>query len=289
MLDYFMLYIVATPIGNLMDLSYRAIDILQKSDLIAVEDTRKSKILLNHYNINIKTISLHEHNEKQIVVKLLDLLRQGKNISLISDAGTPLISDPGYHLVRAAHLENIPVSPIPGPSAVMAAVSSSGIAVDQFIFIGFLPAKLSQKQKVLLDLALEQRTMIFFEAPNRLLKTVNCMQKIFGIERTVTFCRELTKKFETIKRDQLANIYQFICSDQLNQTKGEIVIVVEGNKNNKDNPKNTTQIDASTQKILRILMKELPLTKAASLAAKITGIPKKMLYEAGAALPKTHV
>ena len=181
MLDYFMLYIVATPIGNLMDLSYRAIDILQKSDLIAVEDTRKSKILLNHYNINIKTISLHEHNEKQIVVKLLDLLRQGKNISLISDAGTPLISDPGYHLVRAAHLENIPVSPIPGPSAVMAAVSSSGIAVDQFIFIGFLPAKLSQKQKVLLDLALEQRTMIFFEAPNRLLKTVNCMQKISRI------------------------------------------------------------------------------------------------------------
>ena len=270
-----MLYIVATPIGNLMDLSSRAIDTLQHSDLIVVEDTRRSKILLNHYNINIKIISLHEHNEKQIIVKLLKLLQEGKIISLISDAGTPLISDPGYHLVKQAHLANIVVSPIPGPSSVIAAISVSGLATDQFIFIGFLPSKLQQKQTVLSELVFERRTMIFFEAPTRLISSIDCMQKAFGPDREATFCRELTKKFETIKQAKLANIYEFIIADQLQQTKGEIVIVVAGNLNNIDQE----QIDANTHKILKNLLTELPLAKAAVLTAKITGISKKKLYD----------
>ena len=270
-----MLYIVATPIGNLMDLSSRAIDTLQHSDLIVVEDTRRSKILLNHYNINIKIISLHEHNEKQIIVKLLKLLQEGKIISLISDAGTPLISDPGYHLVKQAHLANIVVSPIPGPSSVIAAISVSGLATDQFIFIGFLPSKLQQKQTVLSELVFERRTMIFFEAPTRLMSSIDCMQKAFGPDREATFCRELTKKFETIKQAKLANIYEFIIADQLQQTKGEIVIVVAGNLNNIDQE----QIDANTHKILKNLLTELPLAKAAVLTAKITGISKKKLYD----------
>lgn len=280
MLDYCMLYIVATPIGNLTDFSYRAIDTLQNSDLIVVEDTRRSKILLNHYNINIKTISLHEHNEQQVVVKLLKLLKEGKTISLISDAGTPLISDPGYHLVKQAHLANIVVSPIPGPSSVITAISVSGLATDQFIFIGFLPSKLQQKQKTLLDLVFERRTMIFFEAPSRLIDTIDCMQKVFGADREATFCRELTKKFETIKQANLANIYDFIVADQLQQTKGEIVIVVAGNL------KNVDEIDANTHKILQNLLTELPLTKAAALTAKITGISKKKLYDYGISLSK---
>jgi len=275
-----MLYIVATPIGNLTDFSYRAIDTLQNSDLIVVEDTRRSKILLNHYNINIKTISLHEHNEQQVVVKLLKLLKEGKTISLISDAGTPLISDPGYHLVKQAHLANIVVSPIPGPSSVITAISVSGLATDQFIFIGFLPSKLQQKQKTLLDLVFERRTMIFFEAPSRLIDTIDCMQKVFGADREATFCRELTKKFETIKQANLANIYDFIVADQLQQTKGEIVIVVAGNL------KNVDEIDANTHKILQNLLTELPLTKAAALTAKITGISKKKLYDYGISLSK---
>ena len=273
-----MLYIVATPIGNLMDLSSRAIDTLQHSDLIVVEDTRRSKILLNHYNINIKTISLHEHNEKQIIVKLLKLLQEGKIISLISDAGTPLISDPGYHLVKQAHLANIVVSPIPGPSSVIAAVSVSGLATDQFIFIGFLPSKLQQKQTVLSELVFERRTMIFFEAPTRLMSSIDCMQKAFGPDREATFCRELTKKFETIKQAKLANIYEFIIADQLQQTKGEIVIVVAGNLKNINNT-DQEQIDANTHKILKNLLTELPLAKAAVLTAKITGISKKKLYD----------
>ena len=281
MIDYCMLYIVATPIGNLTDFSYRAVDTLRSSDLIVVEDTRRSKILLNHYNINIKTISLHEHNEKQVVVKLLNLLKEGKTISLISDAGTPLISDPGYHLVKQAHLANVVVSPIPGASSVIASISVSGLATDQFIFIGFLPSKLQQKQKTLLDLVFERRTMIFFEAPSRLLDTINCMQKVFGEEREATFCRELTKKFETIKQANLANIYNFIVDDQSQQTKGEIVIVVAGNL------KNVNEIDADTHKILQSLLTELPLAKAAALGAKITGISKKKLYDYGISLSKS--
>lgn len=276
MIDYCMLYIVATPIGNLMDISYRAIDILQKVDLIVAEDTRHSRILINHYNIQVKMVSLHEHNEKLIVDKLILLLQQGQKIALISDAGTPLISDPGYHLVRKAHLLKIPVTPIPGASAAIAAISVSGLTTDQFTFIGFLPAKLLAKKQALTNLTLESRTMIFFESPRRLLETLDCMQKIFNSDREVTFCRELTKKFETIIQDSLGNIYNFIEADKLHQTKGEIVLVVAGNK--KQDLDHTDHIDIKVHNMLKILLTELPVTKVASLTAKITGISKKILY-----------
>ena len=174
---------------------------------------------------------------------------------MISDAGTPLISDPGYHLVRKAHLLKIPVSPIPGPSSVITAISVSGLATDQFIFIGFLPAKLQQKQKVLLDLSVEKRTMVFFESPHRLLETVKCMQKAFNSDREATFCRELTKKFETVILDNLANIYNFIESDKSQQTKGEIVLVVAGLKNKDVGA--TQEIDLKTHDILKILLNYL--------------------------------
>lgn len=277
MIDYFMLYVVATPIGNLLDISYRAIEILQQVDLIVVEDTRRSQILLRHYNINIKTISLHEHNEKQVVDKLLDLLHQGQKIALISDAGTPLISDPGYHLVKRAHLLKIPVSPIPGASAVITAISVSGLPTDQFVFIGFLPAKLSQKQKTLFELRSEKRTMVFFESPHRILETLDLIQKIFTPDREATFCRELTKKFETIMLDSLVNIYNFIESNKAYQTKGEIALVIAGLKNK--NLDATHEIDSKIHEMLKILLTELPITKVASLAAKITGISKNKLYD----------
>jgi 16S rRNA (cytidine1402-2'-O)-methyltransferase len=269
-----MLYIVATPIGNLMDISYRAIEVLKTVNLIAAEDTRHAQILLKHYGIINNIISLHENNEKQTAERLSLLLEQGQKIALISDAGTPLISDPGYHLVRKVNALQIPIVPIPGACAAIAALSVSGLATDQFVFIGFLPVKLLQKQNNLHDLSLEQRTMIFYEAPHRLLETIDCMKKVFGGERKATFCRELTKKFETIRLDNLANIFDFIQSDQFNQVKGEIVLIIEGNKClNKSN-----QIDLKVHNMLKVLTTELPAAKAASIAAKITGITKKVLY-----------
>lgn len=276
-----MLYIVATPIGNLMDVSYRAIEILKTVDLIIAEDTRRSKILLNHYQINTNISSLHEHNEEQILEKYIVMLQKGKKIALISDAGTPLISDPGYNLVRRAHLEKIQVSPIPGPSAVLAAISSSGLATDQFIFLGFFPHKLSSKIKILKALKLETRTMIFFESPHRILATLKTMLDLFGAEREVTFCRELTKQFETIVHSNLTKIYDFVASDLENQTKGEIVLVLAGDKFRASGDlKNQSEIiDANIHSMLEELVTELPLTKAAKIVAKITGLDKKKLYD----------
>ena len=276
-----MLYIVATPIGNLMDVSYRAIEILKTVDLIIAEDTRRSKVLLNHYQINTNISSLHEHNEEQILEKYIVMLQKGKKIALISDAGTPLISDPGYNLVRRAHLEKIPVSPIPGPSAMLAAISSSGLATDQFIFLGFFPHKLSSKIKILKALKLETRTMIFFESPHRILATLKTMLEIFGAEREITFCRELTKQFETIVHSNLTKIYDFVTADLDNQTKGEIVLVLAGDKFRaaKDLKNQSKIIDANIHRMLEELLTELPLTKAAKIVAKITGLDKQKLYD----------
>ncbi len=275
-----MLYIVATPIGNLMDVSYRAIEILKTVDLIIAEDTRRSKILLNHYQINTNISSLHEHNEEQILEKYIVMLQKGKQIALISDAGTPLISDPGYNLVRRAHLEKIQVSPIPGPSAVLAAISSSGLATDQFIFLGFFPHKLSSKIKIFKALKLETRTMVFFESPHRILATLKTMLEIFGAEREVTFCRELTKQFETIVHSNLKKIYDFVTADLENQTKGEIVLVLAGDKFrvSKDLKNQSKIIDSNIHSMLEELLTELPLTKAAKIVAKITGLDKQKLY-----------
>lgn len=271
-----MIFVVATPIGNLADISQRALEVLRSVDKIAAEDTRHSKQLLAHYGITTPLIALHEHNEREISRKLLDT---GINIALISDAGTPLISDPGYHLVRFAHEMNIPVVPIPGPSALICALSASGLPTDRFCFEGFLPAKKTARDQALQDLVYETRTMVFYEAPHRILETICAMRLIFGAERLAAIAREMTKQFETIQHGTLAKLEHFVSGDA-NQQRGEIVLVVAGHQQQK------SELNSETIRILKILLDELPVKQAAAMAAKITGISKNVLYDAAVQLSK---
>ena len=270
------LYIVATPIGNLKDITLRALEILKTVDLIAAEDTRQSKKLLDHYGIETKTISLHNYNENEQSEILLEKLKTGKNIALISDAGTPLISDPGYRLVEISQNANIKVIPIPGACAFVSALSAGGLPTDSFIFVGFLPAKSKQRELKLKELSEETRTMIFYESPHRALDSLESMLKIFGEEREVVYARELTKIFETIKKTTLKELSEFVKNDP-NQQKGEIVILVSGIK------KSTDQdfIDSEAKRVLEILLQELSASKAVELGGIIlkNTIPKKELYQ----------
>ncbi len=268
------LYIVATPIGNLSDISERAIKILQEVDLIAVEDTRHSGKLLQHIGVSTPMLALHEHNEDKKVQDIIDKLLAGAQIALISDAGTPLISDPGYQLVKAALLAGIKVSPIPGPSALVTALSVSGLPSDSFIFEGFLPNKSSGRIKKLGALSAESRTLIFYEAPHRIVACLQDMLQIFGAKRTAVIARELTKTFETIKNDSLENLLEWVQADT-NQQKGEFVVLVQGKE--KDN----TVVNSEAESILNTLMQELPLKQASHLVSKITGIKKNTLYQIG--------
>lgn len=272
-----MLYIVATPIGNLQDISLRAQETLQQVDLIATEDTRHAKKLLQHLNIHKPLIALHAHNEQQQSQILIEKLKNNQSIALITDAGTPLISDPGLPLVRLAHEQQIRVIPIPGPCALIAALSASGIATERFSFEGFLPAKASTRRKQLATLLLETRTMLFYEAPHRILACMQDMLEVFGSARHVVMARELTKIYETIRGGTLAEMVAWIAADN-NQQLGEIVIVVSGDA--------TVAADLQTmlpeaQRVLTILRQELSLTQAAGLAAKITGLSKKEIYALG--------
>lgn len=266
------LYIVATPIGNLDDLSPRAQQILKAVDTIAAEDTRHSRYLLTQFGIQTSCISLHEHNEQARINYLLTQLKQGLSLAVISDAGTPLISDPGYRLVQAAREQGVKVVPIPGPCALVAALSVAGLPSDRFIFEGFLPAKNTAKQKQLAKLKDETRTVIFYEAPHRILDTISAMISIFGDGRQAVIARELTKTFETVYGGTLAAINQWLQSDP-NQQKGEFVILLHGaeEKENKD--------EGAALAILDILLSELPVSQAAKLAAKITGEKKSWFYE----------
>jgi len=266
------LYIVATPIGNLSDISERAVQILKQVDLIAVEDTRHSGKLLQHSGVSTPMQALHEHNEAKKVEQLIELLTAGKSIALISDAGTPLISDPGYQLVKAAIDAGIKVSPVPGASALIAALSASGLPSDAFIFEGFLPNKSASRLKKLEALADESRTLIFYEAPHRIIDCLEDMQQVFGAERVAVVARELTKTFETIKKDSLENLLNWIKADS-NQQRGEFVLLIQGQE------KAATTINAEAERILDILLQELPLKQASQLAARITGIKKNTLYE----------
>ncbi len=268
------LYIVATPIGNLSDISERAIQILKEVDLIAVEDTRHSGKLLQYIGISTPMLALHEHNENKKVQNIVDKLSAGTNIALISDAGTPLISDPGYHLVKGALEADISVSPVPGPSALIAALSVSGLPSDAFIFEGFLPNKSSGRLKKLETLAKESRTLIFYEAPHRIVACVQDMLEVFGAQRVAVIARELTKTFETIKNDSLENLLAWVKADT-NQQRGEFVVLVQGQEKDK------TVVDSEAEFILNTLMQELPLKQASQLAAKITGIKKNTLYQIG--------
>lgn len=267
------LYIVATPIGNLDDITFRAIETLKNVDVILAEDTRHSKKLLNHYDIDTPTQAFHEHNESAKTADIVVQLLVGKNIALISNAGTPLISDPGYVLVSEAKKADVEVSPIPGASAMISALSTSGIASDHFSFSGFLPAKQTQRLKIMQLNAHLDETIIFYESPRRILSCANDLLQVLGDKRIVCFAKEISKSFETIKTDTLPNLIKYLTEDESHQ-KGEFVILISGiDKNNK--------VDSEVQlgKILPILLTEMGASKASKLAAKIIGIDKKYCYQ----------
>jgi 16S rRNA (cytidine1402-2'-O)-methyltransferase len=267
------LYIVATPIGNLEDITFRAIETLKTVDVILAEDTRHSKRLLSHYDINTPMRAFHEHNETQKTAEVINELLSGKTMALISDAGTPLISDPGYVLVSEAKKAGIGVVPIPGPSAMISALSASGIASDRFSFFGFLPAKQTARLKVIQTCAHLDETAIFYESPKRILASLLDFRSVLGDERVVCLAKEITKYFETINTATLPELVDYLQADDEHQ-KGEFVILVSGvDKNNK------VIGEEKLDKILPILLSEMGASKAAKLAAKITGIDKKYCYQ----------
>ena len=266
------LYIVATPIGNFGDISQRAVEVLERADLVAAEDTRHSLKLLNHLGIQAKLRSVHEHNEREIAPRLLALMDEGQDIALISDAGTPLISDPGYHLVAQARNAGLKVIPIPGPSALIAALSVCGLPTDRFTFEGFLPHKSAARRAVLEKLVGETRTLVFYESSHRIEKSLADMAEVLGVDREATLARELTKRFETIHQGSLSELVLWLQDDD-QQQKGEFVVVVKGAQESI-----RTSAD-EVDRLLRILMEELPLKQAAGLAAKLTGDKKNRLYQ----------
>lgn len=267
-----LLYIVATPLGNLGDISTRAKDILSKVALIAAEDTRHSKKLLNAYQITTPLLSLHEHNEQSRIERILEVLEQGKSVALISDAGTPLISDPGEHLVKAVIETGFTVCPIPGPCALIAALSASGLSSKYFYFEGFLPVKSSSRCERLETLANMNATLGFYEAPHRILSTLEDMVKIFGCSRRAVIAREMTKLYETFLHGSLEELFSKVQNNK-EQQQGEIVILVEGYFEPK------TELDSQVEDILTILLKELPLKQAVKLTAEITGEKRNFIYE----------
>ena len=281
------LYIVATPIGNLSDMTPHAIDVLKQVAIIACEDTRTSGKLLSHFGIHTKDNSseadapkahnklwaYHEHNSAIQTPKIIEMIQQGHSVALISDAGTPLVSDPGYQLVQAAHAAGVRVSPVVGASAAIGALSVAGLPSDRFSFIGFLPAKTHGRQKQLTALMTRTETLIFYEAPHRILASLADMAAIFGADREVAFCRELTKTFETVHKSTLGNLIEFVKADD-NQQRGEIVLVVAGDHTAQDAD------DIGVHDVLlQRLLEDLSVKKAAALAADITGVKKNALYQ----------
>lgn len=274
------LFVVATPIGNLSDMVPRALEILQTVSLIAAEDTRRSGRLLKHFNIDTELISYHDHSGSAKIGKVLGVLENGGSVALISDAGTPLISDPGYQLVRQALALGCDVSPIPGPCAAIAAISVAGLPSDRFVFEGFLPAKSNQRRNALEALAKEHRTLIFYEAPHRIMATVEDLGEIFGGNREAVLGRELTKLFETILTGSLDELSAKISADP-NQQRGEMVLIVGGYSGTIQSDE-----DIEQERVLKELLGELPTKQAANLAARITGGSKNKLYQRALILNK---
>ncbi|MCQ4346043.1 16S rRNA (cytidine(1402)-2'-O)-methyltransferase [Pseudomonas stutzeri] len=268
------LYVVATPIGNLEDISARALRVLREVRLIAAEDTRHSARLLQHFGIDTPLTACHEHNEREQGSRLVQRLLEGEDLALISDAGTPLISDPGYHLVRNARAAGVRIVPVPGACALIAALSASGLASDRFVFEGFLPARSSGRRQRLQALAEEPRTLIFYEAPHRLLECLADLRELFGAERPALLARELTKTFETLKGAPLGELHAWVAGDA-NQQRGECVLLVEGWQA----PQGEEAVGAEALRVLDLLLAELPLKRAAALAAEITGVRKNLLYQ----------
>jgi 16S rRNA (cytidine1402-2'-O)-methyltransferase len=269
------LYVVATPIGNLDDISARALELLAIVDLIAAEDTRHSRKLLKYFGIGTRMLSLHEHNEHYALEKVIDHLRQGESVALISDAGTPLISDPGFMLVRECHRQGITVSPIPGPSAAIAALSASGLASDSFLFLGFPHRNKSARRAEFEELVNEARTMLFYESSHRVRACLRDMAEIFGLDRVGVVARELTKLHETILHDTLGSLCEALEQDQM-QSKGEFVLIISGCSEHASD-----DLAADVARTMKLLMQELSLKQAAAMAAKLTGEKKNRLYQYG--------
>ncbi|OZN25755.1 16S rRNA (cytidine(1402)-2'-O)-methyltransferase [Actinobacillus seminis] len=269
------LYIVATPIGNLQDMTARALDIFNQVDLIAAEDTRHSGLLLNHYGIKKPFFALHDHNEQQKADLLVEKLRQGNHIALISDAGTPLISDPGFHVVRKCRQAGIRVVPLPGACAAITALCASGIASDRFCFEGFLPAKSKARRDKLTELADEARTLIFYESTHRILDSLADIETVLGTERYVVLAREITKTWETIIGDEVGRLRIWLAEDP-NRTKGEMVLIIEG-KSAEPN----AEFSPQAIKALQLITQELPLKKASAIVAELYGYKKNALYQFG--------
>jgi 16S rRNA (cytidine1402-2'-O)-methyltransferase len=267
------LQVVATPIGNLADLSPRAQQVLRDADVIAAEDTRRTLVLLKSAGIARPLISLYEHNEAQRVPQLLARLEAGETVALVSDAGTPLLSDPGFELVRAAARAGFAVQAIPGPSAITTALAAAGLPAQRFCFEGFLPARAGERRAALAALAHEQRTLVFFEAPHRILAALTDMVAEFGAQREAVVARELTKAHESFYRGTLTQLVARAQADE-NFARGEITLVVNGAA-----AANAQQADpAELRRIVDLLLKELPPGRAAALAAQLTGAPRAAAY-----------
>ncbi|RTZ58180.1 MAG: 16S rRNA (cytidine(1402)-2'-O)-methyltransferase [Gammaproteobacteria bacterium] len=264
------LYVVATPIGNLADMSERAVQILSSVDAVAAEDTRHSRVLFSHFGIKTRMISLNEQNEAGKIPALLSMLGRGEDIALISDAGTPLISDPGFQLVRAARETGLRVSPVPGASAMIAALSVAGLPTDRFVFEGFLPARPVARRKALTRLLTEPRTVVLYESVHRIIDSLNDMVRVLGEDRQAVVARELTKKFETVVHGRLGDLAQKLSQDRAS-LKGEFVVVIAGSAALEEDL-------ADARKLLQALLEELPAAQAARVAAKMTGVSRKILY-----------
>lgn len=267
------LFVVATPIGNLDDISRRAIDVLGSVDRILAEDTRHSARLLSRYGVSTEVNAFHEHNERDIAADVIQRIRSGENVALISDAGTPLISDPGFHLLKLAHEMKIRVIPVPGPSAVMAALSVCGLATDRFFFEGFLPARSAQRRARLETLAQSTYTTVLLESPHRVLATFEDLIEVYGGDHTATIAKELTKRYETVRSDALDALYAWL-RENAERQKGEFVIIVSGAEATP-----TGLIDAEQRALLELLLEETPLKTAVRLAARISGANRNSLYE----------
>lgn len=268
------LYVVATPIGNLQDLTPRALEVLKAVSLIAAEDTRHSARLLQHFGVTTPTTACHDHNERDRSARLVERLLAGEDMALISDAGTPLISDPGFHLVRQAREAGVRVCPVPGACALIAGLSAAGLPSDRFAFEGFLPAKAHGRRQRIHALAAEQRTWMVYEAPHRLLECLEDLCDLLGAERQVVLARELTKTFETIKGAPLGELVDWVRADA-DQQRGECVLIVEGAPQVADED----ALDPEAERVLEVLLEELPVKQAAALAARITGLKKNRLYQ----------
>ena len=273
MLENGTLYIVATPIGNLGDITVRARTVLAEVVEVWVEDTRHSRKLFQHLGIAPRVFACHDHNESQCVARLLEKLRAGLSIALISDAGTPLISDPGYRLVSACREHNLPVRPVPGASALIAALSVGGLATDRFVFEGFLPSKVSARNDCLQRLRSEVRTLVFYESSHRIVASLSAMCIGFGADRRAVVARELTKLHETVIVDTLDRVCEYLAGDSVLR-RGEFVVLIDGARQVQDNT------DDELYRILGILLPEMSAKRAAVVATKITGIARNQAYRA---------